>query len=81
MLNLSAYIRQLKSNENKDTKIAKYIYLVNNYNIHIIYTKTEFTYKYNDIVKILDKNTNDQTINYYIHKHIINILFDKILNY
>ena len=81
ILDLSSYIKQLKNNENRDMKISKYVYLVNNHNIHIIYTKDEFTNKHGDILYLLDKITDNQTLNYYIQKAIIDKLFNDVLKY
>ena len=62
-------------------KITKYTYLINHYNLHIIYTKSEFDSKYNDIIKMYEKTHDNKIVGYYIQKEIVNTLFNKILNY
>jgi hypothetical protein len=81
ILNLDTYIKQLKNDANKDMKITKYTYLINHNNLHLIYTKSDFESKYNDIIKMYEKTHDNKNVGYYIQKEIVNTLFNKILNY
>jgi hypothetical protein len=47
-------------------KITKYTYLINHYKLHMIYTKSDFDNKYNDIIKMYEKTHDNKNVGYYI---------------